>query len=100
MKRIKISIEEFKENLRKDPRIKEEYIKKIELPQAFSAGNKLLRKYILSKIDYQPTNKIPSDWFQFSQLIKEIKVSDGEIEIKYDKEKDTHPPLMSRTIGK
>lgn len=100
MKEIEITLEEFKENLSKDPRIKEDYVEYLRLPLAFATGNKFLRKYILERTDYRPDGNIPSDWFQFSQKIDEFEVSGNRLVIKYDEDRDTHPPLMSRSIGK
>ncbi len=100
MKKIKITLEEFKENLSKDPRIKQDYIENLSLPLAFATGNKFLRKYILGKTQYQPDGNIPSDWFQFSQKIEGFEATEDSLVIRYDEDKDTHPPLMSRSIGK
>lgn len=97
MEEIIVTIEEFEEKLRKDPRIEEEYIENIELPLAFATGNEFLKNYIIEKSDYNPQSNLPSDWFQFSQLIERVKVEQEKLTIKYDKGKDAHPPFMSRT---
>lgn len=72
----------------------------IRLPLAFATGNKFLRKYILERTDYRPDGNIPSDWFQFSQKIEGFEASEDRLIINFDENKDTHPPLMSRSIGK
>ena len=97
MKRIEFTSKEFKDWLRKDPRVSDEFIKEIELPFAFSSGSKFIRKYILQRCGFEVESNIPSDWFRFSQMIEEAEIDKNAIIITYDEDRDTHPPLMSRT---
>ena len=99
MKKVGIRKEEFESKLRRNPRLGEEYIKNIDLPQAFSSGNKFLRNYILEKSTFKPEMNLPSDWFQFSQLVEEIKVDSEKLTVLYDPEKESHPPFMARSQG-
>ncbi|KXB04684.1 hypothetical protein AKJ49_01815 [candidate division MSBL1 archaeon SCGC-AAA382A03] len=99
MKEVIISLSGFKNRLRGDPRIGEDYIENIELPQAFASGNKFLKKMILDKSNYNPKNKLSSDWFQFSQLIESIKVDGERLKIEYDSKKSSHAPFLSRRVG-
>lgn len=41
MKEIKISREDLVKRLRKDPRLKEEYVENLELPLAFATGEQI-----------------------------------------------------------
>lgn len=96
MKEVIVSDEEFREKLRRDPRIGEEYVESIELPLAFATGNKFLKNHIIEKSDYTHQSNLPSDWFQFSQQIEEIEVEKEKLILRYSEEKETHPPFMSR----
>lgn len=98
MKVVDISLSEFREKLRGDPRIQKEYIENVELPQAFASGNKFLKKLILENVDIDRTH-ISSAWFEFSQMIEDIQVNRKSLRIKYDSEKGTHPPLLSEKYG-
>ena len=97
MERIEFSKKEFKDRLARDPRVSDEYIDKVELPQAFSTGSKFLKKYILQKSGFETELNIPSDWFQFSQLIEKVEVEKDLLKIVYDEDKGSHPPLKART---
>ena len=97
MKMIEFSVQDFKEWLERDPRVSDEYIEKIELPQAFSSGSRFLKKYVMQKSGFEAESNIPSDWFRFSMLIKEIEVDEKKLKLVFDEKGETHPPFMSRT---
>ncbi len=96
MKKIKFTIEEFKKRLEEDPRISETYLENIELPQAFSSGNKFLKNLILEKTEISSKTDTSSKWFEFAQMIEEIKIDKESVEISYDENIEAHPPLMSQ----
>lgn len=96
MKEIRISLDDFVKRLEQDPRVNDDYVDKIELPMAFSTGNKFLRNMILEKVEVSFSGNSPSEWFEFSQFLEEVNVSQDSISLKYDSEKGSHPPLMSR----